>query len=126
LKFKCTGCGKCCTGAPGFVWVSEKEVEEMAAHVQLPVDEFKRRYIRIVFGRMSLTENKATYDCVFLKNKQCTLYSSRPLQCRQFPWWPQNLENEKTWKETAKECEGIDHADAPLIPYETIKAISEQ
>ena len=30
LRFKCTECGKCCTGAPGYVWVNKEEVAEMA------------------------------------------------------------------------------------------------
>ena len=30
LKFNCTQCGDCCTGAPGFVWVNQAEIEAMA------------------------------------------------------------------------------------------------
>jgi Fe-S-cluster containining protein len=31
LRFKCTACGDCCTGAPGFVWVNKEEMEALAA-----------------------------------------------------------------------------------------------
>ena len=31
LKFDCTGCGDCCTGDPGYVWVSRAEIEALAA-----------------------------------------------------------------------------------------------
>ena len=33
LKFKCTQCGDCCTGAPGYVWVNQAEVEGIAAEL---------------------------------------------------------------------------------------------
>ena len=26
LRFFCTQCGDCCSGAPGFVWVNEEEI----------------------------------------------------------------------------------------------------
>jgi len=32
LRFKCTECGACCTGAPGYVWISEKEIKAVAHH----------------------------------------------------------------------------------------------
>jgi hypothetical protein len=31
LRFTCTGCGDCCTGAPGYVWVNKEEIEALAA-----------------------------------------------------------------------------------------------
>ena len=30
LQFECTGCGDCCTGEPGYVWVSEQEIQNLA------------------------------------------------------------------------------------------------
>ena len=30
LAFSCTRCGACCTGGPGYVWVSPEEIEELA------------------------------------------------------------------------------------------------
>lgn len=40
LKFKCTGCGDCCTGAPGYVWVNKAEIEAIAADISMEVAEF--------------------------------------------------------------------------------------
>ncbi len=115
LKFKCTGCGKCCTGSPGYVWIDEGEAVEMAKFLQISPEEFVEKYTRNVSGQLSLRENSKTYDCVFLKDKQCTVYGARPYQCRKFPWWPENLESKTAWEEAGKRCEGIDHPDAPLI-----------
>jgi Fe-S-cluster containining protein len=120
LKFKCTECGKCCTGAPGYVWVSQKEMEAMATFLNISLQEFMRKYTRKVGQRYSLLESKKNYDCVFLKDRKCQVYGARPTQCRTYPWWPQNLRSEQAWEETARVCEGI-NAEAPLVTFETIE-----
>lgn len=120
LSFKCTECGQCCTGAPGYVWVSVPEVKAMAEHLGISVKEFSDKYVRTVDGRLSLVEDDSNFDCVFLKDRKCQIYSVRPKQCRTFPWWPQNLSSKKAWDEAAKFCEGINN-QASTVPYKTIK-----
>jgi len=120
LRFKCTECGQCCTGAPGYVWVSEEEAATMAQHLKLTPSQFRQKYIRRVGDRDSLLEDSRTFDCIFLKDKKCQIYQVRPKQCRTFPWWQHNLHSEKQWNEAGKYCEGINHPDAPLIPENTI------
>lgn len=120
LSFKCTACGKCCTGAPGYVWVGPEEMEAMAEFLKLSLQEFTRKYIRRVGQRFSLVESKVTYDCVFLKEGKCSVYGARPTQCRTYPWWPDNLSSPQAWQETAQRCEGIT-PDAPVVPFEEIK-----
>ena len=36
LRFSCTQCGKCCSGAPGYVWVTKDEIEQIAAFLGRP------------------------------------------------------------------------------------------
>lgn len=120
LHFKCTECGKCCTGAPGYVWISEQEIADIAAYLTISVMEFRKKYLRYAQNRYALIEDPRTYDCVFLKDKQCQVYPVRPKQCRTFPFWPNLVETEEQWNEAATYCEGI-RPDAPLIPYSTIK-----
>lgn len=115
VRFQCTGCGACCTGSPGFVWVDEEEIEEMAAFLNLSLQEFVAKYIRRVEDRFSLRELMPNYDCVFLKEKKCTIYEARPRQCRTFPFWPKILESKESWEQAASYCEGISD-NAPLIP----------
>ena len=119
LRFSCTECGQFCTGSPGYVWVTETEIDKMAEHLSLTVAEFSRFYLRRVEDRFSLLEHPKTYDCVFLKDKKCQIYKVRPVQCRTFPWWPQNLRSEEDWREAAKSCEGI-RLDAPVVPLTVI------
>lgn len=120
LPFECTGCGQCCTGAPGYVWVNEKEIQAIAEFLNLTEEEFFQQYLRHVKGRLSLIELSQTYDCIFLKDRKCQIYSVRPTQCRTFPWWPRNLKSEKEWQEAARFCEGI-CLNAPFVPLETIE-----
>jgi hypothetical protein len=115
LHFKCTGCGQCCTGSPGYVWVTPEEAEAMAKFLKISIEEFIKKYTRRIGHRVSLKEHSKTYDCVFLKEKRCQVYGARPKQCRTFPWWPENLKSPQHWKEAAARCEGIDHPDAPLV-----------
>ena len=121
VRFGCTGCGKCCTGQPGYVWVSEKEIEAIAEHLKLSVKDFGMRFLRLVSGRHSLVEFKKNHDCVFLKEKQCSIYPVRPVQCRTFPFWKRTLSSPEAWATTAMDCEGINHPDAPLVPIEEIE-----
>jgi Fe-S-cluster containining protein len=121
LHFKCTECGQCCTGSPGYVWVSSSEAEAIAEFLQISIDEFIQKYTRRIGNRISLKEHSRTYDCTFLKGKKCQIYGVRPKQCRTFPWWPENLKTPNHWKETAARCEGIDHPDAPLVVLDEIQ-----
>jgi uncharacterized protein len=121
LRFKCTGCGECCTGSPGVVWISDVEIEALAQHLDLSKETFIQEYTHVLEGKRSLIEDPHTYDCVFLKERKCTVYQHRPKQCRTFPWWPENIKNRAAWNETGKRCEGVNHPDAPLISLGEIK-----
>lgn len=107
LQFTCTGCGDCCTGAPGYVWVNKAEVQALADEKGLSVEEFERRYVRPVGVRKSLKEY-ANGDCVFFDNKtrKCGVYAARPRQCRTWPFWDSTVRTSEAWSETCQECPG--------------------
>lgn len=125
LRFACTECGHCCTGPEGYVWVDEAEIEAIADRLDLDVDTFGRRYLRRIGTKYSLLEDPVTKDCVFLKEKRCTIYDVRPRQCAAFPWWPENVNSNRAWQQTARDCEGI-HGEAPIVPLATIQAAIEK
>jgi hypothetical protein len=123
LRFKCTECGQCCTGSPGSVWVNEEEIEKMAAYLNITCEEFVKKYTRLLYGRLSLREfPRPSYDCIFLKGKKCQIYPARPKQCRNFPWWPENLSSKESWQEAARRCEGMNHPDGKLFSVEEIQS----
>lgn len=115
LRFKCTGCGKCCTGSPGYVFLSLSDLDRFAEHFQITKDEFTRKYTRLVDGQYALLDRPLSGDCMFLKDNKCSVYEARPVQCRTYPWWIHNLRDENDWAEAAKHCEGIND-DAPIVP----------
>ncbi len=120
LRFQCTECGQCCTGAPGYVWVNEQEIAAMAEFLNISIDSFKKKYLRRRDNRYALVEKKSqNHDCVFLKDKKCLVYKARPTQCRTYPWWKENLNSEESWKSAAQSCEGIND-EAPVVPYSQI------
>lgn len=106
LRFECTGCGACCTGAPGQVLVGSREVETIAAHLGINPNEFYRRYTRPVPDGTSLTEH-GNGDCVFLEGGRCSIHAVKPVQCGTFPFWAGNLRSEAAWAATVRRCEGI-------------------
>ena len=108
LRFKCTGCGDCCTGAPGFVWVNQAEIEAMAELAAMSPAAFEKKYVRRIGIRRSLREDPQNYDCVFFDNvtRKCRVYSARPRQCRTWPFWNSNIKSEATWSGTAESCPG--------------------
>jgi len=105
LRFSCTQCGRCCTGAPGYVWVTQREVEALRAFLRTTPEDFARRYLRKVGPRASLIE-KPNGDCIFY-DRGCTVYPARPDQCRTFPFWSENLKSRSAWDAAADDCPGM-------------------
>ena len=107
LAFECTGCGDCCSGAPGFVWVDDSEIAALAMEMTLHVDEFEHQFVRQVGMQKSLVEYPDG-DCIFLhpETRKCTVYAARPMQCRTWPFWNGNLRSLSDWKKTCDVCPG--------------------
>ncbi len=107
LRFTCSGCGDCCTGSPGYVWVNNEEIAQLAALVRLSVEDFEAEHVRQIGVRKSLVEYE-NGDCVFFDNKsrKCGVYSARPRQCRTWPFWDSNIRTPDAWAETCQVCPG--------------------
>lgn len=141
LKFTCTQCGNCCTGGPGFVWISQKEIVRLAEFLKLSREVVVERYCRKFDGRLSLKERRSregNYDCIFLKEtgptdsqggvsqrrRVCTIYPVRPLQCRTWPFWPENLSNPQAWDRASGRCPGMGRGDRHF-PREKIESLRD-
>lgn len=120
LRFTCTQCGNCCSGAPGYVFVSEDESRAIAAYVQLDPTEFRRRHTRRVGARRSLRE-RDNGDCEFLVTTEngkrvCGIYPVRPAQCRTWPFWQSNLSTPAAWETTGRGCPGVNRGALHPLP----------
>ncbi len=121
LRFQCQGSGKCCTshGEFGFVFLSLEDRKRFAEYFGLTNGEFKKQYCDKTNGIWHLKEDPKNPDCMFLKNKKCSVYEARPNQCRTWPFWP-DLMNAKAWKtEVIDFCPGV--GKGPLIPKSEIE-----
>jgi hypothetical protein len=127
LKFTCTQCGNCCTGGPGYVWISRVEIDRLAEHLKLTAEEVIAKYCRRLGSRYSLNERRnaqGNYDCIFLKEakatvgegadavvhtrRTCQIYEVRPLQCRTWPFWDGLLQSPEEWERAGRRCPGMD------------------
>ena len=98
-KFRCVKCGNCCR-LPGYVYVTRREIPEIAKYLKLKVNDFVERFTRFApKPYLSLIEKKDK-SCVFLKDNRCQIYKVRPGQCRNYPFnWSR--------EETLMTCEGV-------------------
>ncbi len=125
LHFACTGCGYCCSGQPGFVYVNDEEIARIAQHLEMDVNEFVARFIRETHRERSLIE-RPNGDCVFLDPfaRSCRIYPIRPRQCRTFPFWNSNLARPRDWEHVSRTCPGCGRG--PLFSYEQIEELRRE
>lgn len=132
LRFECTMCGNCCTGPPGYVLVSEREISDMAGGLGIEPGAFVDRYTHSTALGRSLKERETEFghDCVFLDRETipgkavCGVYEHRPTQCRTWPFWKSNLRTPNAWKQAKRVCPGMDKGR--LYPPEQIRILRDQ
>ncbi len=110
IRFECQGSGNCCVsrGTYGFVYLSKKDIKKLSIGFKTTEQNFVKNYCQKTDGFIHLKElKKNNGNCIFLKDNKCTVYKLRPIQCRTWPFWPENM-NTKTWNnDIAKNCPGV-------------------
>ncbi len=130
LRFECTQCGNCCSGDPGYVWATKEEIRRISEFLGRNDGWLDRAHLRRVGLRYSLTE-KDDGDCVFLKRENgkttCGIYPVRPLQCRTWPFWDQNLKSRHVWDDIQRtKCPGMNKGRPyTFVQIETIRTKTE-
>jgi len=122
LKFTCKRCSVCCRHESGYVFLSQKDLDNLADELNMDIKSFTAAYCRWVSSRnggetLSLKE-KPNKDCI-LWDQGCTVYSSRPVQCISFPFWDSILTSKESWKIAASDCPGMNNGELKSI--ETIE-----
>lgn len=119
VRFECQGSGKCCTsrGSYGYVYLNLADRKRMAAHLKMKLAAFTKAHCEHEDGHYFLKD--PSKDCEFLEGKRCSVYEGRPMQCRTWPFWPENM-NAKTWtKEIATFCPGV--GKGPVVSASEIR-----
>jgi Fe-S-cluster containining protein len=123
LRFECQRCGRCCTGDPGDVWVSEDESAALATHLGLTEAGLRHRHLKANPWRGLRLREKLNLDCTFFNRESgCEVYALRPRQCITWPFWRSSLVSPGAWAEAAAECPGMNRGT--LYTFEEIRALS--
>ena len=112
FRFECTRCNGCCGGQPGYVWLSEADLDTLCTHMAMTRREFALAYCKPVDIGLKVTlslKEKQNFDCIFLGRGGCEVYEARPSQCRTYPFWEAILETDGGWEAEGAECPGIGH-----------------
>ena len=123
LRFECTQCGKCCwtRGQYSHVYLTKQDLASLAAAVGLSVAETRRRYtFRDENGWTELDFREGRCVMLDAKTNLCTVYESRPTQCRTFPFWPEMIRRGKWTAEARRICEGV--GNGRVVPKEEAAA----
>ena len=127
IRFECQSSGKCCVSRDsyGFVYLSDNDLKRFSNYFKLSIKKFKEEYCQITDGFVHLIEkNQLNGNCIFLKDKKCTVYTCRPSQCRTWPFWNENM-NAKVWnKNISINCPGI--GKGKIIKYKIIKKLLKE
>jgi Fe-S-cluster containining protein len=71
----------------------------------MSTDSFTAKFTNKVDGLYELQYTGK--DCPFLNYGQCSIYVARPWQCRTWPFWPENMDDDVWEKEVASWCPGV-------------------
>jgi len=106
LRFQCQpGCTNCCR-QKGFVYITEGDLTRMAEFLRMGAREFEREFVYRTKHLLRLRMPRHT-QCHFLREDGCSIHPAKPTQCRIFPFWPEQVESKREWREIAAYCPGI-------------------
>lgn len=101
LKFRCTGCGNCCKDP--LLPLTDKDVMRIAERtgddprtfvrwvdrMGIDMDDEPEAFVRLRQGKRVMVMRQGRGGCHYLgADERCTIYASRPLGCRIFPFDP--------------------------------------
>jgi uncharacterized protein len=107
----------------GQVYLSEDDLVRIAAYVGMSPAEFEEHHVYRTTRLMRLRKPPEK-QCMFHKDNRCSIHPVKPTQCRIFPYWPEIIESEKAWNETAKSCPGMNRG--PLIQIDVAQGVAQE
>ena len=85
-QFSCSGCGECCRWT-GAVLLEGFDLPRLASYLGLSELEFIDGHTRLAPNRRQLALlDQTDGSCAFVEGDRCSVYESRPKQCRTFPF----------------------------------------
>ena len=123
LRFECQpDCFKCCA-KPGIVYFDQVAIKNAARIIKIGIERFKKEFLKFNGGQW-VHEVKNGKPCSFLTPRGCSIHHGKPLQCRAYPFWHENMTSKSMWKLVGAFCPGIDVG--PSIPETVIQKFLNQ
>ncbi|MHC4942380.1 MAG: YkgJ family cysteine cluster protein [Planctomycetota bacterium] len=124
LKFTCTKCGNCCraNGDYAYVYVTTDEVQRIMKFLDIPRKEFMRNHCSRLEGRTIIKFKDGV--CSLAEDNLCSVYRVRPVQCRAWPFWVENLDEWVWYEEVASICPGANRGK--LYSKQEIEKIAKE
>ena len=122
-RFECQpDCFKCCT-KPGIVYFDKSSIENASKITNLSTTRFRKEFLIRNNGQW-VHEVEDENPCAFLTHEGCSIHFGKPIQCRSYPFWRENMTSKAMWKLVSGFCPGID--TGPHIVVATIRDFLEQ
>ncbi|PIP39421.1 MAG: zinc/iron-chelating domain-containing protein [Desulfobacterales bacterium CG23_combo_of_CG06-09_8_20_14_all_51_8] len=104
--FVCQMCGECCKGFGG-TFVTESDINAIAAFIQVPSETFVEKYCRMSGKKPVLAQGEDQF-CIFWDEvRMCTIHPVKPRMCRAWPFIPAILKDPRNWEIMSGACPGI-------------------
>ncbi|MDX1388650.1 MAG: YkgJ family cysteine cluster protein [Acidobacteriota bacterium] len=120
LRFSCIPeCGACCTRHEdyAYVYLTAEDIRRISKHLGLTRRDFLNEYTVVDDGEIVL--KMVEPECPLLDGWRCTVYEVRPVQCRTFPFWKENLRSRAAWTRVGGFCPGV--GEGEVVSLEQIK-----
>ncbi|MBN1151084.1 YkgJ family cysteine cluster protein [candidate division WOR-3 bacterium] len=117
IRFECQNCGACCDVENGVVYLSEEDMIKIPKFLGISQDDFRLKYTARDEDGNNIIKDGHPSKCRFLFQNKCMIYPVRPVQCRTYPFWSSNLQDEK--KFFSLPCPGI--GKGKIVGAETIQ-----
>jgi Fe-S-cluster containining protein len=92
ICFECQRCGQCCTGDPGIVVVTDKDIQRIAEFIAQPLSHVLGSFIHPFRNGFRIAE-RPDGRCLFYEDG-CAIYPS-PIAMPHLPFWFKNLRSKK-------------------------------
>ena len=124
LRFTCIKCGNCCraNGDYAYVYVTSEEVQRIMNYLDIPRKEFMRNHCSRLEGRLIIKFKDG--NCSLCQDDRCSVYKVRPVQCKAWPFWVENLDEWVWYEEIASICPGLNRGK--LFKKAEIEKIANQ
>ena len=107
--FTCRRCGDCCRGYGG-TFVSPREVNAIAAYLQVDIEFFMAAYCQLSGNKPILRQGRDGY-CIFWDGL-CRIHPVKPRMCKAWPFIDSILVDIQNWHAMAAVCPGM-RTDVP-------------